>query len=115
MHSLSKIQAEPRPLGSQPKSDWKTELSSCSDRMNCPGAFSVHSGTSGHTLTFGHLVTIFFAQASHSKTEPLLPEVSSDVAEPKRIILLPPIPTPAKISRYRSEISLREENHPLLE
>ena len=28
--------------------------------MNWPGTQSVHSGTSGHTLTLGHLETIFF-------------------------------------------------------
>ena len=103
---MREIQVAVSPLGSFPKSEQKTEPSPWTVRRKCPGTVSDHRGTSGHTLRFGHLWTILFAQASHSKTYPLLPDVSIAVADPKRMMLLLPMPTPAKMSMNKFLISV---------
>ena len=57
-------------------------------------------------LMFGQRLLSFFAHEIRSKTYPLLPEVAIAEAEPRRMILLQPIPTPAINSRNRSVISV---------
>ena len=71
---VSTAHEPPRPRGSFPKSDWKTEYSSCTVLTSLPDTDSDHIETKGHTFMFGHCETIFSAHDNQSKTYPLLPE-----------------------------------------